>query len=149
VRYVEAGANGAAGKCSQRTYVGEVRAHPQPLRHNVPARHLVPLDVRPSLGAFAKRSERAYGLSAVRSPVVDAMLPDGSRLHVVIPDITRQHWSVNIRKFVLSANSLDELITLGTITPQAARFLEAAIVAGLNVIVAGGTQAVGSQRVAA
>ena len=71
----------------------------------------------------------------------DAMLPDGSRLHVVIPDITRKHWSVNIRKFALSANSLDELVGLGTLTPQAARFLEAAIIAGLNVIVAGGTQA--------
>ena len=69
------------------------------------------------------------------------MLPDGSRLHVVIPDITRRHWSVNIRKFVLSANSLDELVGLGTLTAQAARFLEAAVVAGLNVIVAGGTQA--------
>ena len=73
--------------------------------------------------------------------IVDAMLPDGSRLHVVIPDITRKHWSVNIRKFVLSANSLDELVGLGTLTPQASRFLEAAIIAGLNVIVAGGTQA--------
>jgi len=69
------------------------------------------------------------------------MLPDGSRLHVVIPDITRRHWSVNVRKFVLSASSLDELIGLGTITAQAARFLEASIAAGLNVIVAGGTQA--------
>ncbi len=69
------------------------------------------------------------------------MLPDGSRLHVVIPDITRKYWSVNIRKFVLSANSLDELVGLQTVTPQAARFLEAAVIAGLNVIVAGGTQA--------
>jgi pilus assembly protein CpaF len=49
--------------------------------------------------------------------------------------------SVNIRRFVLSANSLDELVELGTVTPQAARFLDAAVVAGLNVIVAGGTQA--------
>ena len=32
--------------------------------------------------------------------IVDAMLPDGSRLHVVIPDITRQHWSVNIRNLI-------------------------------------------------
>ena len=69
------------------------------------------------------------------------MLPDGSRLHVVIPDITRRHWAVNIRKFVLPAGSLDELVGLGTLTAQAARFLEAAVVAGLNVIVAGGTQA--------
>jgi len=59
----------------------------------------------------------------------------------VIPDITRQHWAVNIRKFVLTAHSLDELVGLGTITGQAARFLEAAVASGLNIIVAGGTQA--------
>ncbi|MBW3648873.1 MAG: Flp pilus assembly complex ATPase component TadA, partial [Actinobacteria bacterium] len=94
--------------------------------------------VRDLVEKMLKTTGRRVDLS---TPFVDAMLPDGSRLHVVIPDITRQHWSVNIRKFVLSANSLDELVTLGTITPQAARFLEAAIIAGLNVIVAGGTQA--------
>ena len=49
--------------------------------------------------------------------------------------------AVNIRKFVLQAHSLDELVALGTLTPQAARFLEAAVVSGLNVLVAGGTQA--------
>jgi pilus assembly protein CpaF len=94
--------------------------------------------VRDLVEKMLKTTGRRVDLS---TPFVDAMLPDGSRLHVVIPDITRQHWSVNIRKFVLSANSLDELVGLGTITPQAARFLEAAVVAGLNVIVAGGTQA--------
>ncbi|HWC34888.1 MAG TPA: ATPase, T2SS/T4P/T4SS family [Mycobacteriales bacterium] len=75
------------------------------------------------------------------TPFVDAMLPGGERLHVVIPDVTRADWAVNIRKFVLSAHSFEELISLGTITRQAARFLEAAVVAGLNIIVAGGTQA--------
>src|SRR5436190_18506258 len=49
--------------------------------------------------------------------------------------------AVNIRKFVLRAASLDELVALGTLTTHAARFLEAAVVAGLNVLVAGGTQA--------
>jgi pilus assembly protein CpaF len=49
--------------------------------------------------------------------------------------------AVNIRKFVLQAHSLDELVALGTLTPQAARFLQAAVVSGLNVLVAGGTQA--------
>ena len=48
---------------------------------------------------------------------------------------------MNIRKFVLSAGLLDELVGLGTLTSQVARFLEAAVVAGLNIIVAGGTQA--------
>ncbi|MGY2074849.1 CpaF family protein [Blastococcus sp. SYSU DS0828] len=49
--------------------------------------------------------------------------------------------AVNIRKFVLQAHSLDELVALGTLTAQAARFLEAAVAAGLNILVSGGTQA--------
>jgi len=48
---------------------------------------------------------------------------------------------VNIRKFTVTAGSFDELVGLGTLTHMAARFLEAAVIAGLNVIVAGGTQA--------
>ncbi|HET9187526.1 MAG TPA: ATPase, T2SS/T4P/T4SS family [Acidothermaceae bacterium] len=94
--------------------------------------------VRDIVEKMLKSSGRRVDLS---TPFVDAMLPDGSRLHVVIPDITREHWAVNIRKFVLSAHSLDELIALDTITTQAARFLEAAVASGLNIIVAGGTQA--------
>ncbi|MDP3714769.1 MAG: ATPase, T2SS/T4P/T4SS family [Mycobacteriales bacterium] len=94
--------------------------------------------VRDLVERMLKTTGRRVDLS---TPFVDAMLPDGSRLHVVIPDITRRHMSVNIRKFVLSADHLDELVDLGTLTTQAARFLEAAVAAGLNVIVAGGTQA--------
>ena len=75
------------------------------------------------------------------SPFVDASLPDGSRLHVTIPDITRRHWAVNIRKFVVAADELGDLVRLGSLTEHAARFLEAAVVSGLNVLVAGGTQA--------
>jgi pilus assembly protein CpaF len=48
---------------------------------------------------------------------------------------------VNIRKFVVAASTLEDLVGFGTLTPEAARFLDAAVVAGLNVIVAGGTQA--------
>ncbi len=65
-----------------------------------------------------KASGRRVDLS---SPFVDAMLPDGERLHVVIPDITRRHWSVNIRKFVVRATHLDDLVQLGTLTPQRGR----------------------------
>jgi pilus assembly protein CpaF len=74
------------------------------------------------------------------SPFVDATLGDGSRLHVVIPDITRRHWAVNIRRFVLRAHSLAELVRLGTLSGQCARFLEAAVITGLNIVVAGATQ---------
>ena len=77
----------------------------------------------------------------VSSPFVDAALPDGSRLHVAIPDITRTHWAVNIRRFVARARRLDDLVALGSLTAPVARFLEAAVVAGLNVLVSGATQA--------
>jgi Flp pilus assembly CpaF family ATPase len=43
-------------------------------------------------------------------------------LHVVIPDITREHWNVNIRKFVVKADHLEDLVHLGTLTRPAARF---------------------------
>jgi pilus assembly protein CpaF len=99
---------------------------------------LRPEEIRDLVEKMLKSSGRRVDLS---TPFVDATLPDGSRLHVVIPDITRQHWAVNIRKFVLTANSLEELIGLGTVPASAARFLEAAVVSGLNIIVAGGTQA--------
>ncbi len=95
-------------------------------------------EVRDLVERMLKTSGRRVDLS---SPFVDAVLPDGSRLHVVIPDITRAHWHVNIRKFVVKADHLDDLVALGTLTRQAARFLEAAVVSGLNVLVAGGTQA--------
>jgi len=95
-------------------------------------------EVRALVERMLKSSGRRVDLS---TPFVDATMPDGSRLHVVIPDITRRHWAVNIRKFVVRAGTLDDLVALGTVTQQAARFLEASVAAGLNVIVAGGTQA--------
>lgn len=77
----------------------------------------------------------------VSTPFVDAMLPDGSRLHVVIPDVTRQHWAVNIRKHVVRATRLQDLVALGTMTKPAAALLDASVAAGLNILVSGGTQA--------
>ncbi len=94
-------------------------------------------EVRDLVERMLKSSGRRVDLS---SPFVDATLPDGSRLHVVIPDITREHWNVNIRKFVVKADHLEDLVRLGTLTRPAVRFLEASVVAGLNILVAGGTQ---------
>jgi pilus assembly protein CpaF len=95
-------------------------------------------EVRDLVERMLKSSGRRIDFS---SPFVDAMLPDGSRLHVTIPDITRTHWAVNIRKFVVRASHLDDLVGLGTLTSQAAAFLEACVVSGLNILVAGATQA--------
>jgi pilus assembly protein CpaF len=99
---------------------------------------LSPGEVRDLVERMLKPSGRRLDLS---SPFVDALLPDGSRLHAVIPDITREHLSLNIRKFVVAANGLEDLVARGSMTAHAARFLEASVVAGLNIIVAGGTQA--------
>lgn len=94
--------------------------------------------VRDLVERMLRSSGRRVDLS---SPFVDAALPDGSRLHVVIPDITRRHWAVNIRKFVIAADELSDLVRLGSLPQHAASFLSAAVESGLNILVAGGTQA--------
>jgi pilus assembly protein CpaF len=94
--------------------------------------------VRDTVERMLRSSGRRVDVS---QPFVDALLPDGSRLHVVIPDVTRRHWAVNVRRHVLPATRLDDLVALGTLTAAAARFLKASVVAGLNIVVAGGTQA--------
>lgn len=75
------------------------------------------------------------------SPFVDASLPDGSRLHVVIADITRRHMAVNIRKFRRNVRDLAQLVALGSLSAQAAEFLRACVRSGQNILVSGGTQA--------
>ncbi|MCR2809242.1 MULTISPECIES: ATPase, T2SS/T4P/T4SS family [unclassified Microbacterium] len=74
-------------------------------------------------------------------PFVDASLPDGSRLHVVIPDITRRHWSVNIRKFLPAYRDLDRLVAAGSIAPPAARLLRQAMETGRSILISGATHA--------
>ena len=95
-------------------------------------------EIRHLVERMLRVSGRRLDLS---SPFVDATLADGSRLHVVIPDITRKHWALNIRKFVVGAHRLEELSRLGSISEAAARFLDAAVKAGLNIVVSGATQA--------
>ena len=85
-----------------------------------------------------KSSGRRIDLSR---PFVDAMLPEGHRLHVVLEGISRGFSAVNIRKFVLKAARLTDLVELGSLTSSSAAFLEASVRAGLNILVAGGTQA--------
>ncbi|WP_181273222.1 CpaF family protein [Brevibacterium oceani] len=74
-------------------------------------------------------------------PFVDAILPDGSRLHVVLPDITRSHPAVNIRKFIARPRNLENLVSNGSLTPSAAAFLDASVACGANILVSGATQA--------
>lgn len=85
-----------------------------------------------------KLTGRRLDLSA---PFVDAMLPGGERLHVVIPDITHRQTSVNIRKFVARANSLTDLVARNMLSLSSALFLDACVQSGLNILVAGATGA--------
>ena len=74
-------------------------------------------------------------------PFVDARLPDGSRLHVAIPEITAANWAVNIRKHLMQKVSIAQLAERGVMTTEMAELLRRAVAAGLNILVSGGTQA--------
>jgi pilus assembly protein CpaF len=107
-------------------------------RHELTTTILSTAQVRDLIERMLKTSGRRLDLS---SPFVDAMLPSGHRLHVVLDGITRGFTAVNVRKFVVKATRLQDLVALGAMPSQAATFLHACVVAGLNIVVAGGTQA--------
>jgi pilus assembly protein CpaF len=73
------------------------------------------------------------------TPYVDARLPDGSRVNIVIPPISLVGPVITIRKFSRDPFQVDDLIRFGTLTPEIAKFLEACVKARLNIIVSGGT----------
>jgi len=77
----------------------------------------------------------------VSNPFVDARLPDGSRLHVAIPEVTASHWAVNVRKHLNYVNSLGDLLEIGSINREILEILKSSINYGFNILVSGGTQA--------
>lgn len=95
-----------------------------------------------TIRALVERMLRPSGRRVDRSqPFVDASLPDGSRLHVAIPDITQQHWSVNIRKFSAQLRSLADLVEAEALPLQAAHYLASLVRQGKSILVSGATQA--------
>jgi pilus assembly protein CpaF len=73
------------------------------------------------------------------SPMVDARLPDGSRVNAVIPPLALRGPTLTIRKFSRDPYTMDDLIEFGSITPQAAQFLSACVHGKLNILISGGT----------
>ncbi len=73
------------------------------------------------------------------SPMVDARLPDGSRVNAVIPPISLVGPTLTIRKFAKTPLTIQDLINFGTITPEAVEFLRACVVARINIVISGGT----------
>jgi pilus assembly protein CpaF len=73
------------------------------------------------------------------SPMVDARLPDGSRVNAVIPPLSLRGPAVTIRKFSRDPYTMDDLIGFGTLTPRAAHFLASCVKGKLNILISGGT----------
>jgi pilus assembly protein CpaF len=107
-------------------------------RHELTPVVLTKVQVAELVERMLKSSGRRIDVS---QPFVDAMLPGGHRLHVVLEGISRGFSAVNIRKFIVRAARLDDLVAMGSMTPDAARFLRACVIAGLNIVVTGATQA--------
>jgi pilus assembly protein CpaF len=74
-------------------------------------------------------------------PFVDARLPDGSRLHITIPEITAEHWAINIRKHLMRGKTLHELSELGVMSPEVETFIADCVHQRRNILVSGATQA--------
>lgn len=72
-------------------------------------------------------------------PMVDARLPDGSRVNAIIPPLALNGPTITIRKFFKDPLSVDDLVRMGTLTPQISDFLEACVKSRLNIFVSGGT----------
>jgi pilus assembly protein CpaF len=74
-------------------------------------------------------------------PFVDARLPDGSRLHITIPQITAEHWAINIRKHLMRGKTLSDLVELGVFDQEIFEFLRTSVKQRKNILVSGSTQA--------
>jgi Flp pilus assembly protein, ATPase CpaF len=73
------------------------------------------------------------------SPMVDARLPDGSRVNIIIPPLALKGPSITIRKFAVTPFNLEDLITLGTLNTDIAKLLKESVKGRINILVSGGT----------
>jgi len=73
------------------------------------------------------------------SPMVDARLPDGSRVNVIIPPLAPDSPVLTIRKFRTDRYDIRDLVRIGTLTQEMVEFLRACVVAKINVVISGGT----------
>ncbi|MCB8944721.1 MAG: CpaF family protein [Ardenticatenaceae bacterium] len=73
------------------------------------------------------------------SPLVDARLPDGSRVNAIVPPISIDGPSITIRIFSKIPLTVENLVEFGSVTPEAVEFLKACVVAHLNMVISGGT----------
>ncbi len=114
-----------------RVYVeqkGKLKVSPVTFANNDHLLRVIDRIIRP----LGRRVDRKW-------PLVDARLPDGSRVNAVIPPCAIDGSSITIRKFSKNKLKVDDLIRFGSMTPEMAEFLQACVVSRLNIIVSGGT----------
>ena len=73
------------------------------------------------------------------SPMVDARLPDGSRVNIVLPPVAVGSTTITVRKFRTDRFDIDDLVKIGTISREVAGFLRACVVSKVNIVISGGT----------
>jgi pilus assembly protein CpaF len=104
--------------------------------HRTAARFLSEEHLRRIIDRIVARIGRRIDESA---PMVDARLPDGSRVNAVIPPLSVDGPALTIRKFAREPFQVDDLISFGTLTTEVADLLHACVVGRLNILVSGGT----------
>jgi pilus assembly protein CpaF len=106
--------------------------------HQVEASFADETHVRRTIDKIVSRIGRRVDES---SPMVDARLPDGSRVNAVVPPLAVDGSVLTIRKFSADPYQVDDLIAFGTVTRQVADFLDSCVRGKLNILVSGGTGA--------
>jgi pilus assembly protein CpaF len=108
----------------------EGRLYLSPIRFRDPS-HIVRIIER-VLAPLGRRVDES-------SPMVDARLPDGSRVNIIVPPVAPKSPTITIRKFRSDKMTMDDLVQVGTMTHELGEFLRACVQARLNTIVSGGT----------
>jgi pilus assembly protein CpaF len=106
--------------------------------HHVPGHFADEAHLRRTIDKIVARVGRRVDET---SPMVDARLPDGSRINAIVPPLSIDGSSLTIRKFSADPYQIDDLIGFGTLSRPAAEFLQACVRGRLNILVSGGTGA--------
>ncbi|WP_070120347.1 CpaF family protein [Bacillus marinisedimentorum] len=118
--------NGPASVYCERK--GRIELTPITFRDNEHVMHVIEKIVAP----IGRRIDES-------SPMVDARLPDGSRVNAIIPPLALNGPTITIRKFSKDPFTIEDLVSFGTLTKEMATFLDACVKANLNMFVSGGT----------
>jgi pilus assembly protein CpaF len=108
--------------------LGKIEKTEHTFRDNLHVMHII----EKIIAALGRRVDES-------SPMVDARLPDGSRVNIIIPPLALKGPTITIRKFAVDPYTLEDLISFGTLNQDMAKLLKSCVRGKINIIVAGGT----------